>query len=84
MVLAATAVRTTVVKALRVGKAACHRPHFTAYLIKLPDRNAFQALSPPNLSKREKSISLGVSDKVRVQTIASKEKVCISSPQDCF
>jgi hypothetical protein len=30
MVLAATAVRTTVAKALRIGKAACHRTHFTA------------------------------------------------------
>src|ERR1700722_11858886 len=30
MVLAAPAVRATVAEALRVGKTACHRPHFTA------------------------------------------------------
>jgi hypothetical protein len=33
MVLAATAVRTTVAKALRIGKAACHRTHFTSIFL---------------------------------------------------
>jgi hypothetical protein len=55
MVLAATAVRATVAKALRFGKTASHRPHFTAILHGAEAQPVEFPQQPPSAPSDDKS-----------------------------